>query len=430
MRKIGLFFLVIAVSIAMASLAFAFDNIQNLSLFQQAATHDGISLNFCNNNFYVKAPGSPARRDAFTNLFTFTGDNKSYYRAQSGLLVASATNTPRIEYDASGNCLGILIEGSRTNRALWSNDMTNAAWIAVTTTTAQTATGPDGVTNSATTLTATAGNATVLQAFVEAATDSDYCAWIKRRTGTGNIDMTEDTGATWTTMSVTSTWTKFCAAHQSFLNPNIGIRIVTNGDAVDVWGNQLEAGTFGTSTIPTTTAAVTRATEPAFRTFGAEVSQSAGTMVVEARTPSVINTQNHLVSINDGTTNERHLLYCDASATGRSLTTDGGINQAILTDIALSVSTFHKLAYAYALNDFSFVMNGRAPVTTASGTLPTTTALAVGGNGSTGNEWWGHIRRLDYYPTRMPNNFLIFKTLPGTMSMLAPANDNAERRAG
>ena len=37
-------------------------------------------------------------------------------------------NKPRIEYDASGNCLGLLVEEARTNQATHSEDLTVSAW--------------------------------------------------------------------------------------------------------------------------------------------------------------------------------------------------------------------------------------------------------------------------------------------------------------
>ena len=50
-----------------------------------------------------------------------------------------------------GSNNGGLIEEARTNDALWSRDMTNAAWVKTTMTTALNAVGIDGTANSATT---------------------------------------------------------------------------------------------------------------------------------------------------------------------------------------------------------------------------------------------------------------------------------------
>lgn len=59
-------------------------NASNVSNFD-----NGIHLDFANDYHYIKVPGQEARVDSFTNLFTFTGDNKSMYRGSNGLLRAS-----------------------------------------------------------------------------------------------------------------------------------------------------------------------------------------------------------------------------------------------------------------------------------------------------------------------------------------------------
>ena len=44
------------------------------------------------------------------------------------LLRTAAINEPRLEYDASGNPLGLLIEEARTNKATYSQDFTHSSW--------------------------------------------------------------------------------------------------------------------------------------------------------------------------------------------------------------------------------------------------------------------------------------------------------------
>jgi hypothetical protein len=153
------------------------------------------------------------------------------------------------------------VEPAATNLCLRSNDFTNASWTKSNLTAALTATGPDNVANSASTLTATAGNATALQAITSASSSRVTSVYIKRRTGSGNIDLTQDNGSTWTTQTVTSSWTRVSLAAVTSTNPTVGIRIVTSGDEVDVWCLQHETGTVVTSPIITYAAAVTRAAD-------------------------------------------------------------------------------------------------------------------------------------------------------------------------
>ena len=126
-------------------------------------------------------------------------------------------------------------------------------------------TAPDGATT-ADTLTAAAANSTLLQTITSAIAPRAFSIWLKRLTGTGNIDLTVDGGTTWTTVAVTSTWTRFILTRENVTNPGVGIRIVTKDDAVYAWGAQLESKNNASSYIPTTTAAITKTTDSALFT--------------------------------------------------------------------------------------------------------------------------------------------------------------------
>lgn len=157
--------------------------------------------------------------------------------------------------------LGLICEGARENRCLHSQDFTNAAWvsggggIAVT---PNTAIAPDGTTT-ADTLTASGANGTLIQDLgVVASAAKAGAMYLKRKTGTGNIDLTMDGGSTWATQTINSTtWTR-CEKQQTVADEDFGIRIVTSGDAVYAWQADVQTGAFISSPIPTTTAAVTR----------------------------------------------------------------------------------------------------------------------------------------------------------------------------
>lgn len=373
--------------------------------------HDGISLDFrfgASLGCYVKVPGGAITRAPLTTLFTFTGDDKSYYMGPAGLLIPSVTNTPRIEYTAAGECLGLKMEVARTNLCLHSNDGTNAAWTKSNCTAVKTATGPDGVANSATTLTATAGNATCLQAVTSASATRASAIWLKRRTGTGNIDMTLDGGTGWTTKTITSSWARYWITQAAVTNPSVGLRIVTSGDAVDFWNEQLESANYASSDIPTTTGSVTRAVESCQRTLGGELSATAGTVVVRARAGGGNESSpQYLWSVTDGTFNESYRMVRVANTTTlRFGLSDGGVAQAAIDNTLTNLTTF-RAAAAWAANDFSVSFNGGAVQTDSAGTLPTCTALNIGNFTNGAEDWNGHILTFDYWPVRQPNNFLV-----------------------
>jgi len=368
---------------------------------------EGVHLNFKTGKLYVKSRGAPATIAPLTSLFTFTGDALSYYRAASGLLVPSIANTPRIEYDASGNLLGLLVEGSRTNLGLHSNDLTNAAWTKSNTSAAKTSTGPDGVANSASRLTASAGNGTCLQSVTSASATRAYSVWLKRITGTGNIQLTVDNGTTWTTKTITTDWTRVDISQAAVTNPIFGIRIVTNADAIDVWCNQLESAAFPSSSIPTTTVSVARAADACSRTLGAEFSATAGTVAVRGRASGGAQSGAQCVyEFGDGTGNESIRFQRQSNTDlARSTIIDGGAAQATI-DHTFVNSTNYKHALAWAVNDFATAFNGTAGTPDTSGTLPTVTTMNIG-NLASGSFANGHIATLDYWPERKPDAELI-----------------------
>ncbi len=160
-----------------------------------------------------------------------------YLPDDSGIWQAFASTVPGKVY---ANAQWWLYGGpALTNSQIQSNDLTNAEWTAVNMTVAQDETGMRNDANAACTLTSTAGNATVIAGAITAGSADQTTRWfIKRKTGTGVIEITVNNGATWedVTTEVDST-AGFNEANESLAaltNPQIGIRIVTSGDAVIV----------------------------------------------------------------------------------------------------------------------------------------------------------------------------------------------------
>ena len=136
----------------------------------------------------------------------------------------------------------VSVGAAKRNYLTYTEQLDNAAWAATSVTkTADAGIAPDGALT-AELLTASAGNGTVIQDLGTLAS----AAWVgsiylKRMTGSGNVQLTLDNGSTWTTVAVTTTWTRF-EITQTLANPDFGVRIATNTDAVLAWGGQVEQG--------------------------------------------------------------------------------------------------------------------------------------------------------------------------------------------
>ncbi len=196
----------------------------------------------------------------------------TYIDSNGVIQLTTTSNVPRIAqgyYDATGfhtvdangkSARGLMIEAEGTNLVPKSSVIDDATWTE-TNSTADNAdagsTSPDG-TATAPSLTATAANGNLL--LTTAVTAQTFSVWLKRKTGTGTINITANGGTTWTAVTLTSSWARYQVTAAS-ASQKCGVRIVTDTDAVYIWGAQFENNPYATSFIPTTTAALTRNAE-------------------------------------------------------------------------------------------------------------------------------------------------------------------------
>ncbi|HQU14162.1 MAG TPA: hypothetical protein PKV70_07920, partial [Thermodesulfobacteriota bacterium] len=185
-------------------------------------------------------PASPLKLLRGAGALTFTRAHDAthtatYVHPGTGLVTVADNNQLRIEAG------GALVEGARTNKALYSEALGLAStWIPVSMTVDNNSVvAPNGNTT-AETLTATGDNAVLYQAIAGTHLDYVYSAYLKRKTGTGTVSVSAD-NATWTTCTIdNASWTR-CSDIRHYPDTSVqnpGIRIATSGDAVYAWGTQ------------------------------------------------------------------------------------------------------------------------------------------------------------------------------------------------
>jgi hypothetical protein len=156
-----------------------------------------------------------------------------------------------------------LIEKVRTNLLTYSNDFTNAAWLAggTHTRTANNAIAPDGTTTASTLyFTLAGGTQQIYQNFSSSATYYTSSVYLRSATGSalsvsfGFFDGVFKND----TISVGTTWQRFEVSKLLTATTSRGVWIFPNEvDAtLEIWHAQLEAGTIATDYIATTSAAV------------------------------------------------------------------------------------------------------------------------------------------------------------------------------
>jgi hypothetical protein len=349
--------------------------------------------------------------------FTVVRAGTKWVLNSSGVLSEVANNFPAFEFNTDGTYRGLLVEPAGTNLALHSRDLTQASWTPTNATASRTATGADGTANTGTIVTATAGNATILQAITSASSARVFGARVRRRTGTGTVEITQDNGSTWTAITLTSTYQLFSTASQTLTNPTVGFRIATSGDAIDVDFCQAETGAVSTSPIVTAGSTANRVADSVTLTGASSlIGQSEGTIFVEHQPILSTGTPSRqVITVSDGTaTNRARLVYQSFGSPVRyrlvSSVAQGGSTIYELAEGnagGLTTGDIERLALAYKNADYATYRNGIAVVGTVSGS-GTLTSIAsseidlgqVQDNTLQLNGW---IRSVALFPTRLSN---------------------------
>ena len=329
--------------------------------------------------------------------FARTGDTATRVNS-SGLIETVLANKPRLDYTSS-TCPKLLLEPQRTNLFLQSQDISSASWTKTNSPTivSNSAVAPDGTTT-ADSIQDTTGTTfkQISQSFsVSANSTYTYTFYIKKETsrtnycgislyfsgGTnksiyasfdevngiatalsgGTLTPTfkvETFGSYWKVgMTATDNGSNTTLICEFF--PTISTNGTTFGAAAGsartVWGFQLEAGSYATSYIPTTTASVTRNVDSCGKTgISALLNDSQGTVFFHGRSlyAGGINWQ-----ITDGSDN--NVLTCAYSSTLNivQFLTRKNTNQ-VNFDISKSTKVFSKFAFVYNPTTIKIFIDG------------------------------------------------------------------------
>jgi hypothetical protein len=166
-------------------------------------------------------------------------------------------------------------------------------------------------------------------------------------------------------------------------------------------------GSYATSYIKTTTASVTRLADTASKTgISSLIGQTAGTIYWEIQKDAI--TGNSRFQLSDGTSN--NWLFVSVEEASRNIRIYAGVLSGTTVDVT-SVATLndnaHKIAFAYAQNDFKVYVDGVDFLTNTSGDIPACSRLDLGSNSPTGAVLaTSNISAAALYPVRLSNSEL------------------------
>jgi hypothetical protein len=394
---------------------------------------------------YLAAPGSEWRPDQAD----WSSQGLSVTTSSTFGIVKAANNEPRFDHTAAGVCRGLLIEEGRTNLLVRSEEFNDAAWTKVNASvTANGATSPSGtltadtLVRSGTSLALLASADLVAGAvsltsslYAKAGTQNFLVAQVNINNGTSasfiTFDLTNGTVGTrqdlinsiaftavatnvgngWYRCSVTFTGGSTNSTVLFGAASNANNRNGTNGGTIFIWGAQLEAGSFPTSYIPTTTGTLARSadvcsiTGDAFNNF---YNQSEGTVLAKLVAASGIgSTPQFPFSISTSATT-------NLIAGLRAIS--GLLNQARLAvfvsglDQTSDMASFGSygnnasatIAVGLAPNNFAGSLGGSI-TTDSTGTIPSPDRMFIGDRFDGARTWNGHIAAIRYYKKRLPN---------------------------
>jgi hypothetical protein len=341
-------------------------------------------------------------------------------------------NVPRLTYqNGGGGCPSLLLEKQSTNLALWSEDFTNAVWQigGSNTVTANAITSPDGTQN-ADFLVKTATNSSAAYAYQTISSTASPTATIYAKAGAvtemmffcqgGNgiyFNLTNgafvayysagaSTITSYSSVAMGNGWYRYSMTFntsvttiETYMSVNTNISpSVANGNGFYVWGAQLEASSYATSYIPTTSASATRVADACSKTgISSLIGQTEGTMFVDFEFKGYDELSKWIAFL--GTGSSYIGIYTDNVFRIVAEVANAGTSQFISQSFTFSVNTRYKMAIAYKANDFAFYINGTQIATDSSGTVPTTSQFSFEYNTTANN-----------LTSRIYNQAVLFKT--------------------
>ena len=370
------------------------------------------TLKFGNGEWYGKKDTILAYNDENSNFkplpFSFDRASSATRVNKDGLIETVGSGEPRIDYKDDSNG-ALLLEPTRTNLITYSEDFTHPNWnkesgVIIT---PNYGISPDGTQNS-TRLQLNSINKSIY--FVTGlGYASLFSIYIK---GTkGEVIRVSNTGGTLHTF--TGEWDRVECYDSGGTSPNVSVNSYggsTTALDMEIWGAQLEAGSYATSYIPTqgAIAGVTRVAETCSGAGNEQVfNDSEGVLFAEiSALANDLNIEG--ISVSDGSSSNRVVIFkWNISNTIRARVTSGGVNTFDFYVSVSDITNINKIALKYKQNDFALWINGIEVATDFIGAAPIgLSKLNFDSDGIGSAPLYGNTKQIQYFDTALNDSDL------------------------
>jgi hypothetical protein len=388
------------------------------------------TLKFGNGQLATKVGSTLAYNDEGGNFkplpFNFTRSTGGTRVNKDGLIEVVTNNKPRIDFlnDSNG---ALLLEPSKINNLQRSEEFENAYWVNNgVTITANQIISPSGLLN-ADLLTGVSGGFGIVRFSTWTATNKVASCFAKA--GATNIFKIANVSAgnryvlfdlsNGTVFEQSAGWTGFienygngwyrCTAISNNETGTFSLGVTAASESVYIWGAQLEAGTYSTSYIPTTTTIATRSAEVSNKTSISDlIGQTQGTIFCEWE--HIAETRDRrLLTLRTDNSNAIILTVFSSNTIGASITNAGASTITPALNTSVLSAGVHKLALSYDLNGngVAFYLDGSLIGTRTASSLPSLSEIGLGILGTaTANVLGSGIFEVGIYNTRLSNTEL------------------------
>ena len=298
--------------------------------------------------------------------FDFIRSSSATVVNKAGLIETVGSGEPRIDYkdDSKG---ALLLEPSRSNFITYSQDFSNAGWNTSSTRSVDfvpTSTiDPQGKTN-AYRITSTASNnqVAIFGSIIlgQTYTNSIY---VRRVLGSGNVILrnvnNEENNFQ---LSVSDGWKRIeTSATSTSIFGRLYINLQTVGDVIEIWGGQVEQGSYATSYIPTQGSIASRSEDVCNNGGNDQVINSTeGVLYVEIKGFTDAITPSRYISLSkDGESGFNNTLVIQHRDNGTlRVYVNGSATANIHFNIDIDFAENHKIAVLYKLNGYKLFVDG------------------------------------------------------------------------